>query len=79
MRIFFASLSLLLLLLLSGCSGISEVVRTGAKANDDAVTASEFTICYGASVGAIRRSFNTPERIEAWKTMCLKEDGFTPD
>lgn len=62
---------------LSGCVSVGEVVDTAADANDQAVGAAEFTICNGASVGSIRRSFNTPERIQAWKTLCMKENGFS--
>ena len=71
--------------MLAGCS-TSQTIRTateraavhGAELNDDILNAAEFTICYGASVGSIRRRFGNPERAVVWQGLCNPEDNFTP-
>lgn len=67
------------LLSLSGCTTISRIVDYGASANTEAVEASVFTICEGASVGSIRREFDTPEKVDVWKRLCSSEGVFTPN
>jgi len=58
------------LLFMTGCSSVMRVVGYGSAANDAAVESSIFTICSGASVGAIRREFYTPEKLETWQRLC---------
>ena len=58
---------LLIALLLSGCSVIAE---KGATASDAAVDTAMFTLCHGASVGAIEREFNTAERAKLRAKLC---------
>ena len=53
---------------LVGCTTTAEVVDKAADANDAAIRAAEFTICYGASVGSIRRAYG--EREAEWRTFC---------
>jgi len=63
---------------LSGCSTLARIVDYGAAANTEAVEASVFTLCEGASVGSIRREFTTPEAVETWKRLCNSDTEFTP-
>jgi len=58
------------LLFMTGCSSVMRVVGYGSAANDAAVESSIFTICSGASVGAIRREFATAEKLETWERLC---------
>lgn len=64
--------------LLSGCSTIGKIASYAASANDDAVTSAEFTICNAASVGSIKRKFNTPEKVKVWKELCDDRTDFNP-
>ncbi len=62
-----------MMLLLSGCGTLGDVVQTGREANDTAVDAAIFTLCEGASVGSIRREFGA--RANDWEALC--DDGFS--
>lgn len=65
-------------LLLSGCSTISRILDYGAAANEEAVKSSIFVVCNGASIGAVKRTFDTPEKVETWKQLCQSDTEFTP-
>ena len=65
---------ILLLLLLSGCSMLDKAVDVGAKANDELVDNSITTICNIASVGSIKRKFNTKQLKDIWNELCATED-----
>lgn len=67
------------LVLLTGCSSVDRITTAGAKASDQAISAAEFTICHGASVGSIRRSYGSPERSRIWADLCNSADSFEPD
>lgn len=56
--------------LLSGCSVIGTAIEHAANANDTAVQSSLFTLCRGASIGSIRREFNTPEKAQTYSELC---------
>ncbi len=57
----------------SGCASLSDIGSKGAEINDTAVDTAVFTLCWGASVGSIRREFgNKPE---VWTALCSKEMG----
>lgn len=62
----------------TGCSTLESALGTLADANDESLKAAEFTVCHGASVGSIRRRFNTPELAELWQKMCTEQQGFRP-
>ena len=64
--------------MLSGCSTVGKIASYAAQANDDALTSAEFTICNAASVGSIKRKFNTPEKVEVWKELCNDRSNFEP-
>ncbi len=64
--------------MLSGCSTLARIVDYGAAANSEAVEASVFTLCEGASVGSIRRQFTTAEEVETWKRLCNSKTEFSP-
>ena len=71
--------------LLAGCStspqmtvATEQATAIGAALNDDILDAAEFTICYGASVGSIRRRFGDPERSDVWQALCNLKDDFAP-
>lgn len=65
-------------LLLSGCAGLETAVDRGAQANDAAVEAAKFCLCWGCSVGSIRREFGDIDRAELWQSLCKSPDGFLP-
>ena len=65
---------ILLPLLLSGCSIVDKAVVVGAKANDELVDGSITTICNAASVGSIKRKFNTKQMKDVWNELCATED-----
>lgn len=66
---------LLLILVLSGCANLSNIVDSAAEANDKALYAAKFTICKGASIGSVIREFDTEEKAKAWKELCTQENG----
>lgn len=63
---------------LSSCSTIGRIIDYGAAANTEAVEASVFTLCEGASVGSIRREFATADQVITWKALCNDTSTFTP-
>lgn len=66
---------LLALILTTGCSltdSLGFVADKGAETNDTAVTVSVFTMCQGASVGAIQRFFDTDKLRSARQEICTK-------
>lgn len=72
------ALIIFLLLLTSGCSILERGVEKAAEANDKALSTAKFTICNGASIGSVKRRFNTPELAELWRKLCEENQGFTP-
>ncbi len=58
--------------LTTGCS-LSDIGIKGAEINDTAVDTAVFTLCWGASIGSIRREFG--DNPETWKALCANEDG----
>jgi hypothetical protein len=71
--------------LLVGCStspqltvATEQATAIGAALNDDMLNAAEFTICYGASIGSIRRRFGDPERSLVWQALCNPTEDFFP-
>lgn len=60
----------MLLISLSGCSSISRLVTYGAYANDEAVKSAVFTLCNGASIGSIKREFDTDKKLQTWRDLC---------
>ena len=61
--------------LTTGCASLSDIGDKGAEYNDTAVDVAIFTLCWGASVGSIRREFG--DRPETWNALCDKETGIT--
>ena len=57
---------------------MSLAIDKAAQANDEALKAAEFTVCQGASVGSVKRRFNTDELSKLWRKLCDQEQGFTP-
>ena len=55
---------------LTGCGILPNAIEKGSEINDGAVSASLFTLCRGASIGAIRREFGTPEKAETYSKLC---------
>ena len=58
--------------LTAGCS-LSDIGIKGAEINDTAVDTAVFTLCWGASIGSIRREFG--DKPEIWKELCASADG----
>ena len=58
----------------SACSMLDDIAGKGAEANDEAIRVSLFTLCQGASVGSVKRQFNTPEMTELYNKLCKKPD-----
>ena len=69
----------LLIFLMTGCSALQGIADKGAKVNDEVLKAAEFSICNGASIGSIKRRFNTPELAKLWRELCKENQGFTPN
>ena len=68
-------LIMITILFLSGCTTITGLWQSGAKANDAALTASEAIICKGASVGAIQRKYGQDKaKASAWRELCLSDN-----
>ncbi len=66
-------LLVILTIAMSGCSAIERVAASAAAANDSAIESAEFTICSGASVGAIERRYNTVTLMKARREICKNE------
>lgn len=67
----------------TGCSEvdpyIKKAVDTAAELNDTQLERSKWFICYGASVGSVRRNYETPEKAELWRDFCdAQYDVFVP-
>jgi len=73
------TLALAIATILSGCAGISSIVDRAANINDKALEAAEFSICQGASIGSVKRRFNTPELARLWQDFCREGQGFIPN
>jgi len=62
-----------LIFTLNGCALItpllSKTIQKGTQLNDDAIDASKFTLCRGASIGSLRRNFSPPERDALWSIL----------
>ena len=72
----------LLLLLLSGCSmtgveTVTEIIATkGAAVHDKALNDAEWFLCYGASVGSVRRRYgSTEDGAATYRKLCAKGAG----
>lgn len=65
MRLFLVGLTALIS---GGCAYMPMAIDYAADANDSAVRSAEFTICKGASVGAVRRAFG--DRPDVWADLC---------
>lgn len=64
-------------LLLTSCAGWdifkTALTEEGAKVADEALKAAIWEICKGSPVGAVLREFNTPEKRDAYETLCKEE------
>jgi hypothetical protein len=64
---------------LTGCSILGKVAEKGASLNDGALGTAIFTICNGASIGAIKRKFTWEGYLEVHNAFkCESKDKFTP-
>ena len=73
-------LAVILISLLTGCASwntLQTAVAThGAKAEDEARTTAEWTLCNGISVGAWRRGYASNEaKASAWAVLCDQPSG----
>ena len=60
-----------LLISLTGCSALGNLVTAGAKVNDAAAESAEVAICRGISIGAWVRAYGSdPEKATAWRVLC---------
>jgi hypothetical protein len=77
-----ALVALAVVSMLNGCStlgpAVDQAIAGAAKANDEAIRSAEFTLCSGASVGAVRRAYGSPERAKVWQDLCNSTDQFIP-
>lgn len=64
-------------LTLTGCAAFDVATGKAANINDEALNAAEWTICYAASIGAIRRKYSTPDKAKVWRELCSTGE-FTP-
>lgn len=70
---------LILALSATSCAQIGQAVGVGAQANDEALSSAEFVICNAASVGSVKRRYNTQERVDTWQKLCNDQSKFTPE
>ena len=80
MRMIFAALAALAL---AGCTGFntaqSLVSDKGAAIADEVRDTAEFALCKGITVGAWIRAYGaSPDRAQAWRTLCSQAVGETP-
>ena len=75
-------LAIVLALLLPACAipqvdtAVKQAVSVGVETADDALEASEFYLCRGARIGAIKRRYGTnAARADAYNELC-SESGF---
>ena len=62
---------IILLLTVTGCAALSNLLDAGAKANDAAAVAAETTLCRGISIGAWVRHYGSDgNKASAWKALC---------
>lgn len=71
-------LLLIVVLAVSACSQSSVIRAKVSQGYDKALDTAEFTLCYAASIGSIRRKYGTsPDKMEAWRRLC-SEVSFSP-
>ena len=62
------------LLFLTSCQAAdifrAQVAERGADAADQTLASAEWARCEGATMGAVRRKYNTPEKLEAYLASC---------
>lgn len=68
---------------LGGCASFnalqSGVADRGAAVSDEVRDTAEFALCKGITVGAWIRAYgNSPERAQAWRTLCSQSVVETP-
>ncbi len=61
---------LVIALFTSGCATFGVIQQRAAMLNDEAIDGAIFTICYAASVGSVRRKFNSPDAIKRYNELC---------
>lgn len=70
----FKNILVLLVLVLPGCAQFDVmkkvIAEDGATAKDGTLEAAEWYICSAASVGSIKRKYQTPEAIAAYNEIC---------
>lgn len=64
--------------ILTGCAALQTLTGKAATVNDEALNTAEWTICYAASIGAIRRKYSTPEKAKVWRELCSTGE-FSPE
>lgn len=69
-RLASTTLALTLALSVSACSILDSIAEKGAEANDESIKISLFALCQGASVGSIKRQFNTAELVKIYNELC---------
>lgn len=63
-----------LVLALTGCGTLGNLVSAGAKLNDGAAEAAEETQCRVISIGSwVRKYGSDPERAAAWRVLCREQ------
>jgi len=65
---------ILLCLVMGGCAALDTVKSKGAEMSDAMIESSLWNICYAASVGSVRRKFNTPDDIRRYNELCKGVD-----
>lgn len=78
-----AALIVVGVLFLGGCGYLDAIRGTvstkGAEVNDQLLNDAEWFICYGASVGSVRRAYGTPGMSDIYRSLCDKDgDLLTP-
>lgn len=63
---------------LTGCTALEKITGKASTVNDEALNTAEWTICYAASIGSIRRKYSTPEKAKVWRELCSTGE-FSPE
>lgn len=63
--------ALILALVLSGCAELQAAQQQGASVMDAYVAGAEWSLCYAASIGSIRRKYGQSQSLaDAYNTLC---------
>lgn len=66
------------IIIIAGCDLMPVIASRGAEASDAALAAARWEMCQASPIGAIRRAFDTPEEVEAYRKICSEPGALVP-